>query len=173
MLMEMLSAGGVPPLTDGIRSADCDNPGGYFEFEPVKRISENSECLEQGAGKAVKVISRLLQDLPRDRRYRVIFMLRDLDELLSSQRQMLVRRGRWTGCEGEDGVRAAFENHLEATKRWLREHAQNFEVLYLQFEEVHADPRGEARRVCEFLGGGLDVERMADAVNPDLYRQRC
>lgn len=172
MMMKMLSAAGVPALTDGIRAADCDNPEGYFEFEPVKRISDYPECLEQGAGKAVKVISRLLQDLPRDRRYRVVFMLRDLDELLSSQRQMLARRGKCTGCEEEDGIRAAFENHIEATKRWLREHAENFEVLYLRFEEVHADPRGEARRVCEFLGGGLDVEGMTDAVNPDLYRQR-
>ena len=172
MMMKMLAAGGVPPLTDEIRGADSDNPEGYFEFEPVKVMSENTVFLDQAAGKAVKVISWLLQDLPRDRGYHVIFMLRDLDELLCSQRQMLARGGKITSREAEAGLRAAFENHLKAMEKWLREHAGNFQVLYLRFEKVHADPRGEASRVCEFLGGGLDVEAMANAVNPDLYRQR-
>ena len=172
MMMEMLAAGGVPLLTDGVRAPDSDNPQGYFEFEPIKRMSENPDCLDRGAGMAVKVISWLLHDLPLDRRYRVIFMLRDLDDLLASQRKMMVRRGKSSGREGEFCLRAAFVKHLEAMENWLREHAGNFEVLYLRFEQVHADPRREASRVSEFLGGGLDVEAMANAVNPDLYRQR-
>ena len=172
MVMEMLAAGGVPLLTDGVRAPDCDNPQGYFEFEPVKRMSENPHCLDQGAGMAVKVISWLLPELPLDRRYRVIFMLRDLDELLASQREMMIRRGRSSRREGEPGLRAAFVNHLEAMQNWLREHAENFEVLYLRFEKVHTEPRREAGRVSEFLEGGLDIEAMANAVNPGLYRQR-
>ena len=172
MMMQMLAAGGVPLLTDGVRAPDCDNPRGYFEFEPIKRMSENPDCLDRGTGMAVKVISWLLHDLPLDRRYRVIFMLRDLDELLASQRQTMVRRGKSSRREGESCLRAAFVKHLEAMQSWLREHAGNFEVLYLRFEKVHADPRREASRVSEFLGGGLDVEAMANAVNPDLYRQR-
>ena len=172
MMMKMLAAGGVPPLTDGVRSADCDNPEGYFEFEPLKRMSENPGCLDQAAGKAVKVISWLLHDLPMDYCYRLIFMLRDIDEILSSQRQMLVRRGNSTGLEAEEGLRSAYENHLAATKKWLRERSGNFEVLFLGFAQVHSDPCREAGRVCEFLGGGLDVEAMAEAVNFDLYRQR-
>ena len=172
MMMKMLAVGGVPPLTDGVRAPDPDNPEGFFEFEPVKRMSDNPGCLDQGAGMAVKVISWLLQDLPLDRRYRVIFMLRDLDELLSSQREMLIRRGKSTPREGELSMRVAFAKHLEAVKNWMRDHAGKFEVLYLRFEKVHADPRREAGRVCEFLGGGLDVDAMAKAVNPHLYRQR-
>ena len=172
MMMKMLAAGGVPLLTDGIRPADCDNPEGYFEFEPIKRMRGDPGCLHHADGKAVKVVSWLLRELPLDRRYRLIFMLRDVEEILSSQRQMLVRRGKSTALEAEEGLRSAFENHLEATKKWLREHAGNFEVLFLGFAQVHADPHGEAGRVCGYLGGGLDVEAMADAVNPDLYRQR-
>ena len=170
--MKMLAAGGVPLLTDGVRAPDWDNPEGFFEFEPVKRMSENPDCLDRGGEMAVKVISWLLHDLPLDRRYRVIFMLRDLDELLASQREMMVRRGKSSRREGESFLRAAFVRHLEAMQNWLREHTGNFEVLYLRFERVHADPRREACRVCEFLGGGLDVEAMAKAVNPHLYRQR-
>ena len=172
MMMKMLAAGGVQPLTDGIRAADLDNPEGYFEFEPVKRMSENPACFDRGAGKAVKVISWLLRDLPLDRRYRVIFMLRDLDEVLASQRQMLIRRGTSHGPEALADLRPAFENHLSTMQKWLREHTDNFEVLFLRFERVHAEPRLEASRVCEFLGEGLDVEAMAKAVNSHLYRQR-
>ena len=171
-MMKMLAAGGVPILTDGVRAPDCDNPEGYFEFEPVKRMSENPDCLDRAAGMAVKVVSWLLHDLPLDRRYRVIFMLRDLDALLSSQRQMLIRRGNSPGRGTQADLRLAFENHLRTTEKWLREHAGNFEVLHLQFEMVHAAPRREASRVCEFLGGGLDVEAMAKAVDFHLYRQR-
>ena len=36
LMMQMLSAGGLPALTDDLREADESNPRGYFEFEPVK-----------------------------------------------------------------------------------------------------------------------------------------
>ena len=172
MMMKMLAAGGVSVLTDGIRGADCDNPEGYFEFEPIQRMRGDPGCLDQAGGKAVKVVSWLLRELPMDRRYPLIFMLREVDEVLSSQRQMLVRRGKSSDLEAEEGLRFAFENHLAATKKWLRERPGIFEVLFVGFAQVHADPHGEAGRVCGFLGGGLDVEAMADSVNPDLYRQR-
>ena len=95
MAMRMLEAGGVPILTDGVRTADDSNPRGYYEFEPVKGLDKPGDhtWLTGARGKAVKVISFLLKDLPDDNFYQVIFMRRHLDEVIDSQNKMLDRRG--------------------------------------------------------------------------------
>ena len=94
MMMKMLEAGGIPPLTDEIRTADTDNPKGYYEFERVKKMDKGDTAwLENAQGKSVKVISALLKHLPSDYRYRVIFMRRDMSEILASQKKMLDHRG--------------------------------------------------------------------------------
>ena len=89
LMMQMLQAGGMPLLTDGRRAADGDNPKGYCEFEPAKRLKDDASWLGAAEGRAVKLVSALLFDLPPERRYRVIFMTRDLDEVLASQRDLL------------------------------------------------------------------------------------
>ena len=91
MMMRMLEQGGLPVLIDGVRTADDDNPNGYYEFEAVKQTREDASWLEGSEGKAVKMVYRLLYDLPPDRAYRVLFMTRNLDEVLASQRVMLTR----------------------------------------------------------------------------------
>ena len=94
LMMQMLEAGGVPILTDGERACDADNPKGYYEYEPVKALQNgDSDWLDKAEGKAVKVISFLLRHLPQKHRYRVVFMNRNLDEVLASQEKMPVTRG--------------------------------------------------------------------------------
>lgn len=174
MMMKMLEAGGVAPLTDGIRTADEDNPRGYYELDAVKRLGkEEPTWLDEAGGRAVKIISRLLGVLPADRRYRVLFMHRDLDEVLASQRQMLIRRGEGSADDvaGDVELKAAFERHLAEVMAWLGRQS-NFCVLEIQFADVHADPRSVAREIDDFLGGGLGVDRMAAVVDAGLYRQR-
>src|SRR5437868_1127771 len=92
MMMRMLEAGGMPVLTDKVRSADEDNPNGYFEFEAVKRTKQDASWLDDSGGRAVKMVYRLLYDLPVNRNYRVLFMRRNLKEVLASQREMLRRK---------------------------------------------------------------------------------
>lgn len=175
MMMKMLDAGGVALLTDGLRQADEDNPTGYYELDAVKRLGkEEPTWLDGAAGGAVKIISRLLYELPSDRSYRVLFMHRDLDEVLASQRQMLIRRGEGGGGgddTADDVLKAAFERHVSEVTAWLRRQA-NFQVLEVQFADVHADPRSISRCVDDFLDGGLAIDRMAAVVDAGLYRQR-
>ena len=174
MMMKMLEAGGIEPFTDGVRAADDDNPEGYYEYEAVKRLGkEGAGWLDQVQGRAVKVISQLLYELPASHSYRVVFMHRALGEVLASQRQMLIRRGETTDDGGGDAqLRAAFENHVRDVLVWLRDQG-NFEVLELGFRDVHDDPEQSARAVKAFLGGKLiDECAMAGVVNPELYRQR-
>jgi len=172
MMMKMLEAGGVEGMTDGIREADEDNPEGYFEFEPVKRLKEGSAWLAEARGKGIKVISRLLRDLPGGYLYKVIFMRREMGEVLASQRAMLVRRGKEVG-EGDDlQLGELFAGHLAEVEQWLRTQL-NFEVLEIRYQKALDGPLEVARAVEKFLDRELDIERMAQVVDPNLYRQRA
>jgi hypothetical protein len=172
MMMKMLEAGGLPALTDGQRRADEDNLGGYYEFERVKQVAQDSRWLEEARGKAVKVISRLLCELPPQFRYRVIFMERQLDEVLASQQRMLERRGRADGGAADPALKRLFEKHLEEVARWLAGQP-NFAVLRVRYNEVLAQPGPKSREVAQFLGGAVDWEKMSAVVDPRLYRQRA
>src|SRR5262245_35974300 len=86
MMMRMLETGGLPVLTDDVRTPDDDNPNGYYEFEAVKQTKQDDSWLQSSEGKAVKMVYRLLYDLPKDRSYKVLFMRRKMEEVLASQK---------------------------------------------------------------------------------------
>lgn len=172
MMMKMLEAGGLPPLTDEIREADKDNPQGYYEFERVKKLDEGDvDWLPRAEGKVVKVISALLQHLPHDYRYDVIFMQRHMPEILASQRKMLVRRGEDADKMDDERMADLFEKHLQKVTSWLSQQ-ENVNVLYVHYSEALQDPQTAAERVAAFLDRDLDVEPMVGVVDPNLYRNR-
>ena len=172
VMMQMLAAGGVQVLADEQRVADEHNPRGYFELEAVRHSRTDQSWLEKAGGKAVKVIHLLLPNLPADREYRVIFMRRDLAEVIASQRAMLQRQGRPGAVLPDSKLAEVFEKQLAEVRQWLGQHS-NFQVLEVQHRELIASPQTTAERVAAFLGGGLDVVRMAAVVEPGLYRQRA
>lgn len=171
MMMKMLEAGGMPVLTDDIRTADEDNPKGYYEFERVKQIEHDKAWLEDARGKVVKMIAALLKHLPPNNAYKVIFMKRDIDQVLASQRQMLIRRGEPTDAVSDEKMARLFARHVAQVEAWLAEQP-NFDVIFVEHGEVIASPLEQAQQVASFLGGRLDVERMAQVVDPALHRQR-
>jgi hypothetical protein len=171
MMMKMLEAGGLPVVTDALRAADADNPQGYYEIERVKQLEHDKAWVADARGKVVKVISALLAHLPPEHRYRVVFMRRDLGEVLASQKQMLVRRGEPTDAVPDDKMAGYFTNHVKKVEAWLAAQP-NVETLYVSYNEMLADPAPACARVAAFLGGDLDAERMAAVVSGELYRQR-
>ncbi len=172
MMMAMLAAGGIPPLTDHERRPDQDNPRGYYEFERVKKLPEgDNEWLSLALGKAVKVISALLPHLPPTYSYRVVFMRRNLAEVLASQRQMLASRGETTNDAEDARLAALFERHLEQTEHWLAAQP-HMPTLYVSYNALLAQPSEEVERISAFLGGGLDVAAMQRVIDRSLYRQR-
>ena len=171
MLMKMLAAGGLPPLTDGIRTADADNPGGYYEFEKVKQLERDATWLESARGKAVKVISHSLDQLPLHKQYKIVFARRKMDEILASQRAFLERRGFPRTQVSDAEMAAAFGRHLNVVKQWLAEH-QQMEVLYVNYAAVLRDPLATSHEIKTFLALPLDVRQMASVVDERLYRQR-
>ncbi len=174
LAMQMIAAGGVEPLTDGERAADIDNPRGYFELDAVKRLKTDSSCIRDGRGKVVKVISHLLGDLPSGETYRIVFVERDLDEIMASQAKMIARLGK--PAPPQDIVRRAFVTHLDAFER-LTARRQGFAVLRVAYTDMVAEPQTAAERIAGFLaeGGitGLDLAAMAGTVDPNLYRNRA
>ena len=169
LMMRMLEAGGVPPVVDGEREADVDNPRGYYEYEPVKKLAADDAWLDAAGGKAVKVISALLGRLPDRHRYRVVFMRRDLDEVLASQAEMLKRRGEPPGDEAL--LRRAFFGHLEQVERSLAA-APNVEVLFVSYARLVTAPEAQLDRIQRFFSGSLDRAAMAGVIEPGLYRRR-
>jgi hypothetical protein len=171
MMMQILEAGGIPPLTDNVRKADDDNPRGYYELEAVKKTKEGAAWLEGAPGKAVKMVHLLLYDLPPHLKYRVIYIERDIREVIASQNRMLDRMGKERGGLSDAQTARVFQEQVDALKRWLAA-AKNFKVLFVSYNDLIAGGRGTLAAINAFLGGGLDVEAMARIVDPTLYRQR-
>jgi hypothetical protein len=171
LMMQMLAAGGIPPVTDNIRVADESNPRGYFEFEAVKKLRSDNSWLELARGHAVKIIHALVRELPADGRYqyRVLLMKRPIEEVLASQRAMLARSGKTSADEAT--LTKIYTSQLEELERWLAAQS-DFSFLPVAHQQVLKEPLAVADQINEFLGGTLDTGAMAAAVDPLLYRQR-
>lgn len=171
MMMRMLDAGGMPAVTDDIRKSDINNPYGYYEFEPVKQLSKNTDWLADAYGQAVKVIYLLLYHLPPDHHYKVIFMTRHLDEVIASQDAMLEGLNQKHGSGANERFAETLRTQLEKLDQWIKAQP-NFQVLYVKYDEVLGDPKRNANEIERFLGCGLDTEAMTEIVDRSLYRQR-
>lgn len=172
MMMKMLAEGGLEIVTDAIREADNDNPNGYYEFEPVKQlVGGKTDWLPNAGGKAVKVISSLLEYLPPQHRYKVIFMEREIKEVLASQQKMLNNRNE-TNPISDAEMAAQFAEHLKSVKYWLARQA-NLEVLYVNYSQMVAAPEAFCERLVTFLEMPLAKEKMAAVPNERLYRNRA
>jgi len=172
MAMKMLEAGGLSVVTDGLRTADEDNPKGYYEDERVKRLhkEEDKAWLRQARGKVVKIISFLLKSLPPEHNYRVVFMHRNLREIVASQNKMLARLGKPNDLPDDTAVQLLGAQVKDATFFLKR---PQFEVLELDYAETLGGARAQAVRMAKFLGQPLDVEKMASVVDAQLYRNRA
>jgi hypothetical protein len=171
LMMQMIVAGGIPALTDGLRSADENNPKGYFEWEPAKSLKQHPEAIAAGEGKVVKIISALLPLLPDAHQYRVVFMIRPLEEVVASQNKMLQRLGRPVPQTPIGSVISAFEKHLHEIEGWLVKRPPGT-VLRVEHGAVLRNPQEEAARISTFLGKCLDVAGMARQVEHSLHREK-
>ena len=171
MMMQMLHQGGMEIFSDGLRQPDENNPKGYYEHELVKSLARNKSWLKDATGKAIKVISHLLFELPAQYQYKIIFMERDLDEVLMSQHKMLIREGK--AKEGAINLKLvnAFKQNLERIKIWAPKQS-HVEILYVSHKNMINNPMEELKKVNQFLGNNLDIEAMAKVVDKSLYREK-
>lgn len=172
MMMKMLDAGGVPPLTDGIREANVDNPKGYYEYERVKKLPDDTHWIPLAKGKAVKVLAELVKYLPDTYSYKVIFMERNLDEMLESQRKMLIRRGK----DPDELSKTELKDMFIKYRDMIRDHVEShptMDVLYVGYNELMLDPEACVTGINSFFDGDLDTKAMVAVIDPELYRNRA
>ena len=172
MMMQLLVAGGMSVATDGVRCADQSNPRGYFELEVVKQLRSSASWswLEQLHGQAVKMVHLLLYYLPEGFSYRVIFMRRNLEEVVVSQREMLERSGTVEVIPHAQLV-ALFEQEVKYLERWLEMHP-DIQTLHVDYNQIILDPHPWIHMINQFLGGHLDTDYMLKVIDQSLYRCR-
>jgi len=171
MMMQALEAGGISVLTDNIRKKDEDNPEGYYEFELVKKTKDDPSWVSGARGKVVKMVYVLLYDLPEEYEYRVIFMRRNIDEVLASQKIMLKRLGTQGAKVSDEKLAELFRAQLDKFDRWIAAQ-KNFSILSVNYKNMITSPKAQCERINKFLGGVLDTEASTAVVNPSLYRNK-
>lgn len=169
--MRALEASGCPMLMDGLREANEDNPNGYYEFERVKSLPGDIAWVPEARGHVVKVIYKLIYELPANEQYRVIFMQRDVEEVVASQEKMLVRNGQDPADVPRDVIANLFQSDVMSFRSWVatKPYIQMHVVDYGNFVE---QPLVEATKISEFLDTPLNTSAMATVVDPKLYRNR-
>ena len=170
LMMQMLDAGGMKTFTDSVRIADEDNPKGYLEYEKTKSLQTDNTWLHEGEGHAIKVVCQLIEFLPAEIDYKIIFMHRDLDEVIQSQHQMLDRNDAAGGNLDDDRLRVIYQQQIESTAKLLQN--KGIPAIRVPYKTAIEKPGEVAKRVAEFLAVDMDVDKMAEVVDPELYRNR-
>ncbi len=171
MMMKMLAEGGLDTVTDSLRRADEDNPNGYFEIELSKSLKNgDGKWLNDAQGKAVKVISYLIEFLPDHLNYNIIFMEREIQEILASQKKMLQRRNE-TSIISDAQMEEQFREHLRAVKYWAAR-KPNMRVMYVKYNVMVSEPASLCPSIAEFLELPLDTDAMQAVPSRSLYRNR-
>jgi len=168
MMMQMLKAGGAKLFIDEKRKADKSNPKGYYEHDGIKALGKNKKLIEQAKDHVVKVVSPQLKHLLPKFKYKVIFMDRDISEVITSQNKM----------SGNEIAAYSFKLHQfyqdqieELDKQFFRQ--LNVEVLRVSYHEAIENPAKIAKDLSEFLDElKLDEKFMASAVDKKLYRNK-
>jgi len=176
MMMQMLVAGGLSPLTDGNREADASNPNGYFEYDKATQLGSDTSWLGEAKGKVVKIVAQLLSQLPTETsdgpaHYRVIFMERDLGEVVASQRTMLDRQRRRGAALEEAHLAEVFEEQLQKVHGMIED--REIPCIKVRHSDAIRDPQSVADHVSRFFDGSLDTAAMASVVDPALYREKA
>jgi len=164
MMMQILYRGGAPVAFDSSRKPDYHNPKGYYELEGgkiISRLMEGSFPMEKYDGRFIKITAYGLRFLPEGE-YKIIYMVRNLDEILDSMEKM-------SGPVDREKEKPLFEK-LNRFTIDLMEKREDIEYIVVNHRNVIQNPRKEIERVNDFLDGMLNVDEAVKAVDPKLWR---
>jgi hypothetical protein len=172
MMMQVLQAGGIAVFADDQREADPDNPRGYFEHESVKSLGKDASWLGGARGQAIKVVTQLLPSIPAKAKLRIIYMERDLREILASQDKMLERLDKQGSRQSQGKLADTYSAQVERVKAIIKRRESNIQLRSVNYAEALQDPEAMVKGLNEFFGGSLDTDAMLGAIDPELRRQR-
>jgi len=182
LMMQILEAAGLPAFTDNKRKADDSNPKGYYEHGKIAALlsSPDNSWIMEAKGAAIKVVAPLLARLPRKLKgsdsipeaihYRVLFMERDMEEILQSQETMLKLLGKAPAADRDAvDISKAYRQQERNAKSWcIRLGVHSMSVNYQDL--VHR-PDQLLAEVASFLGNVADkLPAMRACVDPALHR---
>ncbi len=137
----------------------------------MKKLPDDTEWLEDARGKVVKVLAELIKHLPDEYNYRIIFMMRNIDEIIRSQKKMIIRRGEDPDVIPDDEMKGLLKKYLLTLKKYVNT-KENMDVLYVSYNELMEDPEDPVEEIMEFFEGSLDEKKMLGSIDASLYRNR-
>jgi tetratricopeptide (TPR) repeat protein len=172
LMMQVLEAAGIQAYTDGKRSADDSNKKGYFEHDNVLSLmsSPDRTWITDAKGQSLKVVAPLLTALPQPGekfKYRVLFMERDMDEILDSQTTMLRRLDR-DQPKGE--VSKVYLQQVRHAKTWLKAHG--IHAMSVDFKDLVHNSDTQLQEIAQFLNAEDKLDAMQACIDPSLHRSR-
>ena len=168
LMMQMINKGGIEALTDDKRQADISNPKGYYEYEPVMALHKDNSWLHKAQNKSLKVVAPLLKFLGPKYRYKVIFMNRDLGEVVKSQQKMIGKNTESLPVK----LFQSYTKHLNQVEVW-KEKTPNVELIYLDYKEVLTQTDQAIDKVAKFIGVEMNKEAMKRCIDTSLYRNKA
>jgi hypothetical protein len=171
-MMQIIQAAGIPIMTDDQRRPDEDNPVSYCEWEEIKSLPKNPLLLEKAKGHAIKVVTALLPYLPNKHHYKILYMVRPIEQIIDSQWTMLTRKGKQPRAEKSHLIESQqqFSRNVRATLA----KSQQVQMLEVDYLKLVSDPETVLGELKSFLGNDFHATpKVIDCVKPQLYRQRA
>jgi len=169
MMMQILHAVDIPIASDDLRKSDENNPKGYYELEGGKiidRLMEKTFPIEEYEGRFIKITAFGLSFLPQGS-YKIIYMERNLDEVMDSMEKMAK-----INDETREETKESFKKLNEKIKNDIK-YRDDIDVLFVNYNEMLEIPEENVKRVCNFLNlYDAAVNAMVGVIDTRLYRQR-
>jgi hypothetical protein len=166
LMMQLLNKSSLEILSDGIRQKDISNPEGYYELEAVKGIVRDNSFLKDAAGKVVKIVAPLPVYLDKSLDYRIVFMRREIEEVLRSQEKMLNK----DQASEREKFRTIYEMHLKKTYHFFE--SNSIPYIDIQYKQLLNESEQELKRLINFLELSTPIEELLSVIKVDLYRNK-
>lgn len=166
LMMQLLNKSSLDILSDGIRQKDISNPEGYYELEAVKGIVRDNTFLKDAVGKVVKIVAPLPVYLDKSLDYRIVFMRRDIEEVLRSQEKMLNK----DQTSEREKFRTIYEMHLKKTYHFFE--SNSIPYIDIHYRQLLNESEQELKRLINFLKLTTPIEELLSVINVDLYRNK-
>ena len=166
LMMQILAKSNLPILSDGKRESDINNPEGYYELEAVKGIVRDNSFLNEAKGKVVKIVAPLPTFMNKNLKYKVVFMRRDMDQILRSQEKMLEK----DQASEREKFRTIYEFHLKKTYQFFKDNSIPF--IDINYSKLIEQPEVELAILKDFCSLNCDVNDLIEVVKPELYRNK-
>jgi tetratricopeptide (TPR) repeat protein len=183
LMMQILEAAGIPPFTDNRRQADESNSKGYYEHDKVASLLSNPDksWIREAKGTAIKIVVPLLAGLPRKLseadsepeplHYRLLFMERDMEEILQSQDTMLQRLGKSRPASGKAAnISKVYRQQERHAKSWCA--GLGIHAMSVSFHALVHHPDEVLPQVAGFLGVSDNLPTVGACIDPTLHRAR-